>query len=205
MTSKLARKPAEKAKKVEPGAEGLAAAAGKNRERAARLDIVEGLRRLGTPYNQWPDFVRAFYTDPQQRIEYHQFMTPSSFQAPDFDRLNQSPQDWVKAADRAWELHRDKFLQEYTDWESAGVDEEIVEIKHARGPGKKVSAQLGLEDRGRGDNTPLGRRYEWAAKYLSKIPLKEIAGADADPSTVGKVAREIVRLAGWPPSGERYP
>jgi hypothetical protein len=43
----------------------------------------------------------------------------------------------------------------------------------------------------------MGRRYEWAARYLLRVPLKEIAGADADAATVGRVAREIVRLAGW--------
>ena len=91
---RLPRKLVEKASKPEPrreGAEGLAAAAGKNRERDARLRIVDAFGRLGIPYNQWPDLVRVFYTDQQQRIEYHQFMTPSPFQAPDFDRLSESP------------------------------------------------------------------------------------------------------------------
>jgi hypothetical protein len=31
--------------------------------------------------------------------------------ASDFDRLKESAQDWVKVADRAWELHRNEFLQ----------------------------------------------------------------------------------------------
>jgi hypothetical protein len=198
MTPKCPSQPAEKAKEPDPRRqgleEGLAAAAEKNRERAARLLIIEAFGRLGIPYGQWPEFVRAFYTDQQQRIEYHQFVNPSPFQAPDFDRLNQSPRDWVKVADKAWELHRNGFLQKCKDWVNAGIDEDIVEVKRARGTGTKVPA---LGGRRRGDNTPINRRYGWAAKYLLRAPLKEIAAADADPTTVGKVAREIVRLAGW--------
>jgi hypothetical protein len=195
---KLPRKVAAKAKKRKPrrqGVEGLAAAAEKNRELEARLRIIAAFGRLGISHNQWPNFVRAFYADPQQRIEFHQFMTPSPFQPPDFDRLKESPQDWVKVADGAWELHRNRFLQECEDWVSAGVDEEIVEVKRARGTGKKAPAHIG--GLRRGGNTPFDLRYEWAAKYLVKVPLKEIAGADADATTVGRVAREIVRLAGW--------
>src|SRR6185369_13116137 len=115
MPSKLPRKPAKKAKKPGLGRkdpEGLAAAAGKNRERVNRFWIIDGFRRLKIPYAQWPDFVQAFYTDPQQQIEYHQSMIPPPFQAPEFDRLNQSPEDWVKVADRAWKQHRDRFLQQ---------------------------------------------------------------------------------------------
>lgn len=171
-------------------------AAEKNREREARLRIIEAFRRLGIPYSDWPDFVRAFYTDPQQQIEYHELMTPSPFQPPDFDRLSETPQDWVKAADNAWELHRNRFLKECEDWVRAGVDEELVKAKRARGTGRKSPSDA-VGNR-RGVNTPIDRRYEWAAKYLVKVPLKEIAGADADATTVGRVAREIVRSAGWP-------
>ena len=198
MPSKLPRKPDKKAKKPEAGREdpeGLAAAAEKNRERATRLLIIEGFRRVGIPYAQWPEFVRAFYSDPQQQIEYHQFMPPPPFQAPEFDRLSQTSEEWVKVADRAWELHRDQFLQQCKDWVAAGVDQDIKEGKRARGTGTKVPAHP--DDRRRGENTPIDRRYEWAAMYLLKKPLKEIAGADADPTTVGRVAREIVRKAGW--------
>jgi hypothetical protein len=144
MTSKFPPKPAEKTKQPDlrrQDLEGLAAAAGKNRERTARLHIIEAFGRLGIGYDQWPDFVRAFYTDQQQRIEYHQLMTPSPFEAPEFDRLNQSPQDWVKVADRAWELHRTGFLQRCQYWVDAGVDEEIPEAKRARAPGTKVPTQ----------------------------------------------------------------
>jgi hypothetical protein len=175
--------------------EGLAAAAAKNRERDARLRIIEAFRRLGIPYNQWPDFVRVFYADPDKRIEFHAFIMPQSFQAPDLDRLSESLGDWLKKADSAWEVHRNKFLQECQDWVSAGVDEEIEDAKAVRASGKKGPARVG--SRRRGDNTPMDRRYEWAARYLLKAPIKEIAGADADAATVGRVAREIVRLAGW--------
>jgi hypothetical protein len=174
---------------------GQAAAAKKNREREVRHCIIQALLSLGIRYDQWPDFVLAFYTDPLQRTQYRQCMTPEPFHAPEFDRLNQSVEEWVRVADEAWERHRQRFLQQCQDWVRAGVDEEIVAAKRNRSPGKRVPAQVG--GRKRGDNTPLNRRYEWAAKYLLKIPLKEIAGGGADASTVGRVAREIVRLAGW--------
>ena len=121
-------------------------------------------------------------------------MTPTSFQAPDFDRLTESPQDWLKKANSEWERHRKKFLQECEDWVRAGVDEDIVEVR-LRGSGKEGPAHVG--SRRRGNNTPMDQRYQWAARYLLKTRLKEIAGADADAATVGRVAREIVRLAGW--------
>jgi len=85
-------------------------------------------------------------------------------------------------------------LQECKDWVSEGVDEEI-RLKQARGPGKKMLPHG--ERQTRGKNTHIKRRYEWAAKYLLKVPLKEIAGADEDASTVGRVARDIIRLADW--------
>jgi hypothetical protein len=195
---KLPRKPSVEAKKPEPGWQGIegeAAASGKNRERENRLRIIDAFGRLGLSQSQWPDFVRAFYADPLQRIEYRQSMMPSQFQAPDFDRLNQSPEDWVVVADKAWEVHRNNFLQECEDWVTAGVDEPIAEVKRARGTGKERSGRV--VGRRRGGNTPMDRRDEWAARYLVKVPLKEIAGADADATTVGRVAREILRLSGW--------
>ena len=52
--------------------------------------------------------------------------------------------------------------------------------------------------RKRGGNTPLDQRYEWAAKYLVGVALKEIAAQDgADWSTVGRVARGVLRIASW--------
>ena len=47
-----------------------------------------------------------------------------------------------------------------------------------------------------GDNTPFDRRYEWAARYLARVPLKDIAAQDeAASSAVGRVARGILRIA----------
>jgi hypothetical protein len=179
---------------------GQAAAAEKNRQREARLSIIQALARLGIPFHEWPDFVQAYYTDSHQQNEYRQLMMPSPFQAPDFDRLNQSPDDWINEADRAWALHRNTFLQECENWVKAGVDEKIVEAKRPRCPGKS-STHEGVQLRG--DNTPIRLRYEWAAKYLARIPLKEIAGENADASTVGRIARQIVRSAGWATKSRR--
>ena len=52
---------------------GQAAAAAKNREREARFRIIGALNRLSIPFPRWPDFVQAFYSDPSQRTEYHQY------------------------------------------------------------------------------------------------------------------------------------
>lgn len=73
-------------------------------------------------------------------------------------------------------------------WVRLGVDEAIVE-KRVRGPAAKLRAETNR----RGENTPLDRRCEWAAKYLLGIPLKLIAALDQDVSTVGRVARAFVR------------
>jgi len=96
-----------------------------NRQREARFRIIGALVRLSIPTSRWPEFVQAFYSDPSQK--YHQRVSPSPFRAPAFDRLNQSPQDWKKAADSAWKRHRDRFLQTFPSWVAAGVDEEIAE------------------------------------------------------------------------------
>lgn len=193
---KVPRELGKKAKKLRPRGghvAGQAATAKRNREREVRRRIIEALRRARIPYNQWPDFVRAFCTDPHQHRQYQQCAIPSPFHAPEFDRLSQSPQDWVKESDKAWKRHQNQFLQQRDYWVRVGLDEEIVQGKRTRGPGTKM-----VGHQRRGDNTPIDQRYEWAAKRLVKIPLKEIAGADADASTVGRIAREIIRSAAWP-------
>ena len=134
---------------------------------------------------------------PERRIRnrYRQLMSPSPFHPSAFDRLNQSKEEWAKTANREWEQHRDKFLQGCDFWVKANVDEEIPQAKHKRGPGIELGASRA--SRKRRANAPLDQRYEWTARYLVCAPLKEIAGAHADASTVGKIVREIVRRAGW--------
>jgi len=123
-------------------------------------------------------------------------MSPPVFQAPAFDRLNQSPEAWARQADDAWQRHRDDFLETCEFWVTAGVDERIGKARLPRGTGQKTGSQA--VDRKRGSNTPVDRRYDWAARYLAREPLKEIAAAEgADPSTVGRNARETLRMAGW--------
>jgi hypothetical protein len=170
---------------------GQTAAAAKNREYEVRFEIVKAYSRLNIPYQQWPACVQEFYTNPGQRIEYHQFIAPSPFQPPRFDRLKQSPEQWAKLADRKWEQHRNRFLKACESWVAAGVDEEIAE-ETVRGSGKRPHS------RKRGQNTPLDKRYEWAALYLQGVPLKIIADPGTDVSTVGRVARAVIRSAGWP-------
>ena len=180
---------------------GEAEAARKNRVREHRLKIVAAFQRLGIPQGRWTAAVRAFANDPTQVIDYHSCLTPLPFQAPEFDRLTQSPEEWMRLADAAWKKHRDGFLQQVEAWVAAGIDEPIETAKRVRGAGEE---EVTSDDRKRGRNTSLERRYEWAAQYLLDVPLKEIAwpegkpAPDGDPSTVGRVAREILRAADWP-------
>ena len=178
--------------RAQAGNSGAGAAAKKNRERQAREGIIRAFHRLGTAYSKWPDFVQEFYTNTRERTEYRQLISPPPFQPPVFDRLNQSPEDWRKSADATWEQHGDRFLRGCDYWVTVGVDDEIPVAKPTRGTG--ISPAKGT----RGDNTDMDRRYEWAAKYLVRLPLKEIAAQDsADPSTVGRIARGILRQANW--------
>lgn len=193
--SKSSRKRAKGARNSSVGAVGQAAAAEKNRQQEVRARIIQAFSRLGITWSECPDFVQVYYTGAQDRNRYRQLRSPSPFQPPAFDRLNQSPEEWVKIANKAWEQHRDGFLQGCEYWVKGGVAEEIPQAKRARGPGK-ARATFGA-GRKRGDNTSLDQRYEWAAKYLAGVSLKAIAGEHANPSTVGRIAREILRKAGW--------
>jgi hypothetical protein len=188
-------KKADKQEFEEQSSIGQAAAAKKNRQRLARLAIIEAYRRLRIPMDGWPEFVRAFSTDAKELIEYNRLVRPPPFQPPDFDALNQSPEEWLKLADQGWKEYRIRFRQRAKAWVLAGVDEEIVPAKKIRAPGKRASSQAG--GRNSRQNTPLNRRDEWAALYLLGKPLKEVAGAEADASTVGRIARETLRQAGW--------
>jgi hypothetical protein len=181
---------------------GQAASAENNRRREVRLGIIHAFSRSSIPFKEWPDFIKVYYANAHQQNQYCQNMSPLPFQPPDFDRLNQSPEDWIEAADRAWALHRSRFLEDCESWVKMGVDEAIVWKERPRGPG---SRNLGPErTRRRGDNTAINRRYEWAAQYLAGIPIKQIA-EQADSSTVGRIARQILRSAGWPTRSPRKP
>ncbi|MGO9268706.1 MAG: hypothetical protein ACLQOO_00340 [Terriglobia bacterium] len=165
---------------------GEAAAALKNRTIKARLQIIEALQRLGIPHAKWPDFVRAFHTNPQEREGYTASVFPPSFQPPVFERLNESPEQWAKAADAAWQQHRNAFLEKCRAWVREGVDEEIPPAKMTRGPGR------------RGRNAPPDLRAEWAACRLSGKAWKEIADEPFREDQVKKAASELLKLAGWP-------
>ena len=170
---------------------GQAAASRRNRQLQERQLISRALQSLGR-YAEWPDFVQKFYTDAGQRIDFEQSASPCAFEAPPFDRLKQSPAEWAKIANEAWARHRDNFLQECAFWPRVGVDEEIPVAKSQRSP-RAASVKLR-----QGNNTPAQERYLWAAKYLLHTPIKEIAAQHAaDPSTVGRVARTILRKANW--------
>jgi len=163
---------------------GEAAAAKKNREIKARLQI----KRLGIPHREWPEFVRKFYTSQQERTEFCASNSPPLFQPPDFDRLNESLEEWAKAADAAWKQHRDRFMDTCRLWVTLGVDEEIPPAKNTRGPGRK----------GRRLNALPEARVEWAARRLNGVPWKEISNEFLSEDQVKKAASEMLKLAGWP-------
>jgi len=171
---------------------GTGAAASKNRETQSRQQIVKALQSLGGEFStKWPDFVREFCCDPREQSVFKDYAIPPPFQPPDFDRLNQSPEAWVRAATAKWQQYCANFLRSCRNSVVDGVDDEIPSAKQVRGPGIKSGGK-------RGKNTILERRYVWAAKYLLGVPLKEIAWQDsADAATVGRVARATLRHADW--------
>jgi hypothetical protein len=167
---------------------GDAWAAMKSREITARVQIIEALQRLGVPHREWPDFVMRFYVQPE-RTEYSDSHQPTSFQAPVFDRLHESPREWTKRADAAWQQHRDHFLEQHKLLVTVGVDEDIPRTKSTRGAGRT----------GRRLNAPIGLRIEWAASRLSGAAWKEIANESFKEDQVKKAANEVLKLAGWVP------
>ena len=177
---------------AEASDQGQAAAARKNRENQTRQQIVRALESLGSAFRtEWPGFVREFCRDPLEQTIFTDCALPPPFQPPEFDRLNQTPEEWAKAASAAWDQSRERFLQSCHDWVVTGVDEQIPATRTVRGPGSKPKSE-------RGKNTVLERRYLWAAKYLLQVPRKEIAAQDnANVTTVGRVARETLLQANW--------
>jgi hypothetical protein len=161
---------------------GQAEAARKNQQREARVGIQRALARLKIPQKEWPSFVQEPLGD-----EYFQSVSPAPFQAPIFKRLHQSPGEWSRLADAAWEAHREKFLRGDEFRVEKGLDEAIPERKRERIRGKDVS---GCKE------SPIVR-YEWAAKRLCGLSWKEIAG-DKNVDAVRRAASEVLRLAGWP-------
>jgi hypothetical protein len=156
------------------------------------MSIIEALLRLGVPTDNWPKPVREFYENSQEAPILHQRLSPPWYQPPDFDRLQQSSKDWAKAADKGWQQHRDDFLRRSQLWVDAGVDEPIPPGKRTR-----VSRSPGSNGK-RGANTPTELRYRWAAQYLCRVAIKEIAAqSEAHPDTVGRIARAVLREAGW--------
>jgi hypothetical protein len=118
--------------------------------------------------------------------KYSLYLTPAPFQAPHFDRLQESSSDWKKKADALWERHRDAQIRVFDSWVKLGVDERIPEAKRPRGPGRK------------GRNVEPDARYEWAARRLKGDAWKEIAFVAGRPQDrVRKAAIAVLRIAGW--------
>jgi hypothetical protein len=163
------------------------AAADHNRQRKARLSIIDALRPLKIPYNQWPDYIRTYF-EQDQRTDFRQTISPAPFQAPAFDLVNQTPGDWKKMADAAWQLHVEDFLRTRQFWITIGADKKIAEPRRTRGPGKKAR------------NANIVERYKWAALRLLGLGWKEIAARfEAAPnSNTRKSATGVLEIAGWP-------
>jgi hypothetical protein len=87
---------------------------------------MRALQRLGIPYPKWPDFVKSFYENPKERAGFSASISPPPFQAPEFDWLKQSLEQWEKAAHKAWRQHLDSFKERYCQYPiTQGVDMEI--------------------------------------------------------------------------------
>jgi hypothetical protein len=171
---------------------GQAAAAEQNRQHQARLGILQALQGLGIPVNQWLDFVQVYYRESPQPMAARQLISPPQFQAPPFDRLNESPKEWKKKADEKWEQQCEQFLKDREFWVKQGVDEKIAETKRRRGTGKAQSPR-------KRKNTAVECRYEWAAMRVCGEQWKEIAARyKCKESTVIKAASEVLRAADWP-------
>jgi hypothetical protein len=172
---------------------GQAAAAKKNQEREARELIVRALQSLeGITYPQWPGFIKEYYCNPRKHTENRQPISPRPFHPPDFDPLHQTPEEWMKMVADVSRQHSEAFLEGCRFWVMRGLDEPVLPAKRTRGRGASVVRSK------RGQNTAIVRRHQWAAKYVLRIPLKEIAAQDeADPATVGRIARSILRQANW--------
>jgi hypothetical protein len=168
---------------------GQAAAAKQNSQRRARGGILEAVRRLGIPYDEWPDFVQAYYKDSNQLCQ--QLIWVGPFQPPPFDRLNESAAEYRKKIHAAFDQHVDPTLDLCESLVQQGIDE-TIDTKRSRGPGK---AEPGRKRK----NTDIELRYEWAARRLWGEPWKEIAAKYHTPeSTVIKAASALLRIAGWP-------
>jgi hypothetical protein len=177
---------------------GQVAAESLNRENEVRKRIVRKLEKLGPGFaERRPDFVNDFCDkwmpgSAHQHPAYQQPVSPVAFQPPAFDRLNQSPAEWERIADLAWGEHRDRFLAACQFLVAEGLDEEIPAAKRIRGPKTARGSK-------RGNNSAVALRYVWAAKVVLGLRIKEIAAQDqADPTTVGRIARHILRQASWP-------
>ena len=170
---------------------GEAAAAIKNRQVGARLQIVAAFQRLGLPYREWPDFVQKFHASPQAQALFQESISPPGFQPPDFERLTESAAEWKKRADAGWRRHRDDFLQQCQSFVELGIDEEIPPTKNIRGGGRK------------GRNAPTDQRFEWAARRLMGAPWKEIAAESFQVDQVKKAASEVLKRADWPTKVKR--
>ena len=93
---------------------GQAAAAKSNRQLQERHSIIKALQGLGYEhYDKWPDFVRQFQENASGRVAYEQPASPSPFQPPAFDRLNQLPAEWAKEAAAAWRPYIETCIEAF--------------------------------------------------------------------------------------------
>jgi hypothetical protein len=166
---------------------GELAAALKNRQIAVRLQIIVAFQRLGTLYDRWPDFVRSFYENPQERAGFSELIEPPPFRIPTFDRLKESPKRWLKSVEADVHQHLTSFLEECQYCVTTAEDEEIPPAKSARGAGRK------------GRNASTDRRFEWAARRLRGDGWKEMSDNSCTEDQVAKSASQVLDLAGWPP------
>jgi hypothetical protein len=177
-------------------------AAKKNRREAVRTHIVEALQSIESDRAKWPEYIRIWFSQAATRPRFSNKVLLRPFQAPPFDRLSTSIDEWRQRANRAWEQHLNEFIEAQRRNEELGFDEIIPQPKRTRGRGKGKQRK----------NADAVLRYEWAARKLIGESYNDIAVLDiardspsnldekrikSRASTVQKAVEQILRVADW--------
>jgi hypothetical protein len=143
--------------------------------------ILQACERLGIPQGQWPNFDGKGLRLP---LPYKAVLkTDVAFRLPEFNYLYQTEGDWRQRAREAF----DEFLDTWTDMFSASVHLELS------------LGRLTPIAQPRGD-TPIERRYEWAAqRYCLKTPFKEMA---TEQDNADKIRKAVYKI--WDEAGIQY-
>lgn len=147
----------------------------------ARWRILQACERLGIAQDLWPNFDGKGLRLP---LPYKATLkTDAAFSLPEFNYLYQTEGDWRQQAKEAF----DEFLGTWSDMFRASVNLDLsfgrlTPIPQPRG------------------NTPIERRYDWAAqRHCLKTPFKEMA---TDQDNADKIRKAVYKI--WDEAGIPY-